>query len=181
MIRPGFLARVAVGAAVYALEETRKLPATALSLPMNAVSQVLQTAMHAQQFVASLAIKGDAALEPLLGGAEEQPAWATFDDDAADTANAAQKPNSSPDAPSTNGHVPESVAEPINPEPATPAEVVARLDYPTLTLAQLRARLRYLTVDELAALLDYEQSDLARAPFVTMLTNRIATATAAAQ
>jgi hypothetical protein len=39
----------------------------------------------------------------------------------------------------------------------------------------LRARLRMLSVEELAELLDYEQLTLDRAPFVTMLTNRIAT------
>ena len=47
-----------------------------------------------------------------------------------------------------------------------------------MTLAQLRARLRSLSLDELTALLDYEQRTLARAPFLTMLENRIASAKA---
>ena len=60
------------------------------------------------------------------------------------------------------------------PQPA----VAADLDYPTLTLAQLRARLHSLDVDELAALLAYEQATKARAPFQTLLANRITRATA---
>ena len=57
-------------------------------------------------------------------------------------------------------------------------EIAEYLDYDSLTLAQLRARLRSLSLDELTALLDYEQRTLARAPFLTMLENRIASAKA---
>ena len=57
MIRPPYLARVAAGAAVYAIEESRKLPAAAVMLPMTALSQLLQTTMHLQQFITSLAIR----------------------------------------------------------------------------------------------------------------------------
>jgi hypothetical protein len=60
------------------------------------------------------------------------------------------------------------------PEP----EVVTELDYPKLTLAQLRARLQLLTVEELESLLAYEQATKARAPFQTLLANRITRANA---
>ena len=60
------------------------------------------------------------------------------------------------------------------PEPS----VAAELDYPALTLAQLRARLQSLGVDELEALLAYEQATKARAPFETLLANRITRANA---
>jgi len=84
MFRPPYLARIAAGAAVYALEETRKLPATALHLPVAAVSQVFQTTMHVQQFMTSLAVKGDDVLRGLYGpAAVEQPEWVTFDEDIA--------------------------------------------------------------------------------------------------
>ncbi|WP_433562989.1 lipid droplet-associated protein [Nocardia sp. CA-151230] len=234
MFRPPFLARVAAGAAVYALEETRRLPTTAINFPITAISQVLQTTMHLQQFVTSLALKGDAVFDRLLNQPEEQPAWATFDEDEADEqtpsfaaesarqsrfdlftepepavaepAPAVVEPVAAPEpvavetepdtvdpdpvpaesaaqeaadpevtetaAPATaskaatNGHHSSAVAEP---------EVAARFDYSAMTIAQLRARLRQLTVDDLAALLAYEQETLDRAPFVTMLTNRIAT------
>lgn len=56
--------------------------------------------------------------------------------------------------------------------------MVAELDYPTLTLAQLRARVQSLGVDELEALLAYEQATKARAPFQTLLANRITRASA---
>jgi hypothetical protein len=176
--RPPFLARVAVGAVVFALEEVRKLPQTAVGIPMNAVSQMLQTTMHAQQFVTSLAIKGDEALELLAGPAEEHPEWATFDEDEIDAE----------DIPvSTNGHhvaaaafdEPEPQSRPVAAaSPVAVAEIVTKLNYPALSLAQLRARLRQLSVEDLTALLAFEQAEQARAPFVTMLTNRIATTTA---
>ena len=52
-------------------------------------------------------------------------------------------------------------------------EVVEYIEYDRLTLAQLRAKLRSVGTDELAALLEYEQTTKARAPFVTMIENRI--------
>ncbi|MGW4242264.1 lipid droplet-associated protein [Nocardia sp. NPDC004722] len=229
MFRPPFLARVAAGAAVYALEETRRLPTNAINFPITAISQMLQTTMHLQQFVTSLALKGDAVFDRLINQPEEQPAWATFDEDeddeqtpsfasesvrqsrfdlftepepateeaAAPVAAAAAEPvaaeaepvpaepepvvaesaaqeaaepetaeTPAPTTASTNGHNGHVVTEP---------EVAARFDYANLSIAQLRARLRQLSVDDLAALLAYEQETTDRAPFVTMLTNRIAT------
>ncbi|WP_433711565.1 lipid droplet-associated protein [Nocardia sp. CA-084685] len=202
MFRPPFLARVAAGAAVYAIEETRRLPTAAMNFPISAISQVLQTTMHVQQFVTSLALKGDGVFDRLTNTPVEQPDWATFDEDtepefttpahtsrfdlyaedeptdfAADAARAGE----------TNGHavpaqpiaVPEnevSEAPEQQPEPEiVEPEVAIRYDYANMTLAQLRARLRMLTVEDLNALLEYEQRTRARAPFVTMLTNRIAT------
>ena len=47
-----------------------------------------------------------------------------------------------------------------------------------LTLAQLRARLQSLDVEELEALLAYEEATKARAPFQTLLANRITRANA---
>ena len=47
-----------------------------------------------------------------------------------------------------------------------------------MTIAQLRARLRGLTVDQLTELLAFESAHGDRPAFVTMLTNRIATVTA---
>ena len=47
--------------------------------------------------------------------------------------------------------------------------------YPELSLPQLRARLRRLTIDELSDLLDYERTHGDRPEFVGMLTRRIAT------
>ncbi|WP_194815380.1 lipid droplet-associated protein [Nocardia sp. XZ_19_385] len=212
MFRPPFLARVAAGAAVYALEETRRLPTAAMNFPITAISQLLQTTMHVQQFVTSLALKGDAVFDRLGSGPEGQPDWATFDEDLPSEQTSGSAPATAgrtsrfdlytegePAEPAraTNGHVtavttitvpeitrPEPESEPesepvaeAEPEPAEIAEpeIATRYDYANMTLAQLRARLRMLTLEDLATLLDYEQQTRARAAFVTMLTNRIAT------
>jgi len=205
MFRPPFLARVAAGAAVYALEETRRLPTAAMKFPITAISQILQTGMHVQQFVTSLALKGDAVFDRLAPASAEQPEWATFDEDLDDRQSdgndfsgwASRFDLHAAEEPSTvNGHtgagvttvateltelgeVPADTTRTGEPEPAEPEvtepEVARRYSYADMTLAQLRARLRMLSLDDLTALLDYEQQTLARAPFVTMLTNRIAT------
>jgi hypothetical protein len=201
MIRPPYLARVAAGAAVYILEETRKFPSTAVTLPMTAFSQMLQTTMHFQQFLTSLAIKGDQVFAPLFGEIEEKPEWATFDEDEPESIAPAptertgtpgrfalysMPPNAEP--PKTAAKAEKAPAKaPARRNVATAAkaapkvvepEIAAYLDYGSLTLAQLRARLRSLSVDELGALLDYEEHSLSRAPFLTMLSNRIASAKA---
>lgn len=203
MFRPPFLARVAAGAAVYAVEETRRLPTAAMNFPITAISQMLQTTMHVQQFVTSLALKGDSVFERLGSAPVEQPEWATFDEDAAFEQTSSAPVSAfdlyTPDEPEfgarvgeSNGHAP-TVASDTAIAPETVAaeqgaaqkasaapeiivpEVATRYDYGNMTLAQLRARLRMLSVEDLSALLDYEQQTLARAPFITMLTNRIAT------
>ena len=61
---------------------------------------------------------------------------------------------------------------------ADPPDIVTELDYESLTLAQLRARLTSLRVADLEALLGYEDATKARAPFQTLLANRITRATA---
>ncbi|KXO89000.1 hypothetical protein AXK60_19200 [Tsukamurella pseudospumae] len=48
-----------------------------------------------------------------------------------------------------------------------------RIDYPELTLAQLRGRLPGLTTAEVESLVAYERDHKDRAPFLTMLENRI--------
>lgn len=65
---------------------------------------------------------------------------------------------------------PAPAAEPAGDQP----EVVGLLDYDALTLAQLRAKLRGLSTDDLQALGDYERANRNRTPFTTMIDNRIA-------
>ncbi|MGN7134126.1 lipid droplet-associated protein [Rhodococcoides corynebacterioides] len=230
MIRPPFAARVALGIAVTVVEEARRLPTTAFSLPMTAVSEVLQTAMRFQQTVTELAIKGDQVFSLLGGRPEEQPEWATFDDDAARQLDddAARQLDDDPALPSDAGPTPGRYTDVAVDAPARPAptkvtssdadstegesptsgrfalystppsevqpadhvvaptlttadarpEIAEYLDYDALTLAQLRARLRSLSVDDLTELLDYETAAKNRAPYRTMLENRITTARA---
>ena len=73
--------RLLVGAAVTALEETRKLPQTILTYPMTIASQLAQLVMKMQQDVADLVNRGDETLEQLFPPKDEQAEWATFDED----------------------------------------------------------------------------------------------------
>ncbi|GAB3239424.1 lipid droplet-associated protein [Mycolicibacterium hippocampi] len=189
--------RLLVGAAVTALEETRRLPQTILMYPMTVASQVAQLVMKMQQDVADLVNKGDETLDNLFPPKDEQPEWATFDEDpaggdtgaASDDADVLDLPVRDGER-LTEGRFALFSGEPETPK-ATPArqtapgaasgtvpEVVAELDYESLTLAQLRARLTTLRVPDLEALLAYEESTKARAPFQTLLANRITRASA---
>ena len=177
--------RLLVGAAATAIEETLKLPQTVLMYPMTVASQVAHLVMKVQQDVADLVNKGDETLEQLFPPKDEQPEWATFDED--------EGPSATGDgALPTNGErltegrfalfstgEPE-IAAPTEPKLTTPVtpEVVGELDYESLTLAQLRARLPALKVADLEALLAYEDATKSRAPFQTLLANRITRATA---
>jgi hypothetical protein len=178
--------RLLVGAAVTAFEETRKLPQTILMYPMTIASQVAHLVMKMQQDVADLVNRGDEALDQLFPPKEEQPEWATFDEDLDDD---------QPGGPSTDGErltegrfalftggEPDTADAKPGKEAklaeADPPDVVAHLDYESLTLAQLRARLSSLRVADLEALLAFEDATKSRAPFQTLLANRITRATA---
>jgi hypothetical protein len=161
--------RLLVGAATMAVEETIRLPKTILMYPMTLASTAAAAVMRFQQNVAELVIKGDATLEQIFPPKDEQPEWATFDEDLLYTsADAATGPSDS---------WARSAATPAKKSVSVP-EVVEELDYEQLTLAQLRARLQSLDIDELEALLAYEEATKGRAPFQTLLANRITRATA---
>lgn len=182
--------RLLVGAAVTALEETRRLPSTIIAYPMTVASQVAQLVMKMQQDVADLVNRGDETLEHLFPPKDEQAEWATFDEDESegdlyDLSNEDDEPAETNGQRLTEGRFalystgePDSGAAPVVPTPTGVPDVVAELDYPALTLAQLRARLTSLKVADLEALLDYEGRTKARAPFQTLLANRITRASA---
>jgi hypothetical protein len=188
--------RLLVGAATAAVEETMKLPKTILMYPMTLASQAAHIVMRLQQNVAELVIKGDATLENLFPPKDEQPEWATFDEDAIESADEASGggggdderrtegrfalyslADAAADAAFTSGERSSDDQEAGGSTVVAPA-VVDELDYENLTLAQLRARLQSLDVDELEALLSFEEATKARAPFQTLLANRITRATA---
>ena len=186
--------RLLVGAATVAVEETIKLPKTILMYPMTLVSQAAHLVMRFQQNLAELVIKGDNTLESLFPPKDEQPEWATFDEDLpdgegalalSDGADADRRAEgrfalySVTDAPADPPTQPTAKQSKRSAGKTVPVPAVAtELDYAELTLAQLRARLQPLHVDELEALLAYEQATKARAPFQTLLANRITRATA---
>ena len=174
-----------------AVEETIKLPKTILMYPMTLASQAAAVVMRFQQNVAELVIKGDATLEYVFPPKEEQPEWATFDEDLPDDDTSAADVDTLDGEPRAEGRFalytsPDAgAADDWARVASTPAkgaasvpEVVEELDYEQLTLAQLRARLPSLDLDELEALLAYEEATKGRAPFQTLLANRITRATA---
>jgi hypothetical protein len=183
--------RLLVGAAVTALEETRRLPQTIVMYPMTVASQVAHLVMKMQQDVADLVIKGDETLDQLFPPKDEQPEWATFDEDADDADPTADPGDEPTDLPQNGERLTEgrfalySTGEPeardtapaAKPTASAPA-IVAELDYPSLTLAQLRARLPSLKIGDLEALLAFEEASKARAPYQTLLANRITRASA---
>jgi hypothetical protein len=165
--------------------------------PMTLVSQAAHLVMLCQQNLAELVIKGDTTLESIFPPKDEKPEWATFDEDLPEDADGASAvPDGAVDVDGERraegrfalysisdtddaATTPAPAKQPKKAKATAPAPAVAAdLDYPTLTLAQLRARLQSLDVDELEALLAYEQATKARAPFQTLLANRITRATA---
>ena len=180
-----------MGAATTAVEETIKLPKTILMYPMTLVSQAAAVVMRFQQNVAELVIKGDATLEYVFPPKDEQPEWATFDEDLPhDDDHDASAPDierraegrfalyTSPTEPPARLIPRQGQPQSRRKQTVSAPEVVEELDYEQLTLAQLRARLQTLDVDELEALLAYEEATKGRAPFQTLLANRITRATA---
>lgn len=223
MIRPPFGIRLLLGVATTFIEETRKLPHAVLTYPMTAASQAVQNFMRFQQTVTELAIKGDETWENFFPPSDEQPEWATFDEDldeleapdspeldesraaavyedaaermtqgrfalySSEPVAAEDEPVAAPVAkPAAKKAAPRKTpAKKAAPAPASaePADadapdIVVELDYNGLTLAQVRARLQSLSLDELEALLAYEESHKARAPYQTLLANRITRASA---
>ena len=212
--------RLAAGLVATAVEQVRDLPKHVIEFPVTAVSQALQVSMRVQQRVTELAIKGDRALGALRP-VEEQPSWATFDEDLPTNGHPAtgavstvtelrpapRPPRRAPAEPSTPARPgtpveqsapvepPAPVGAPAAPAPANPARAVeliasAPVDQPaaeptagpgalpgyaTMSIAQLRGKLRSLSLDELRALLAWERTHDDRPAYVTMLSNRIAT------
>ncbi|MEJ8280454.1 lipid droplet-associated protein [Pseudonocardia spirodelae] len=192
-----FPVRIAAGLVVTAVEQARELPRHAVELPVTAVSQALQVSMRLQQRITELAIKGDRALGTLRP-ADDVPSWATFDDDLADGADLSlpdPEPIAPPLPPAPGGgrngsgtvsalrpartgipiERPERPASASNRAEAAAAAPTAVPEYPTMTVPQLRGKLRTLSLDDLADLLAWETAHENRPAYVTMLTNRIAT------
>jgi hypothetical protein len=184
--------RVAAGLVATALEEAQELPRKLTELPVTAVSRALQTSMRLQQRVTELAIKGDRALG-VLRPVPETPAWARFDEDEeptrAPTNGLLTRQGVGTDVPTPARVTPVRIlADPdpdlepdpepdLEPEPvsATPAAgPPSEPEYEHWTLPQLRGRFRRLSLQRLEELLAWETAHLDRPPFVTMLSNRIA-------
>ncbi|QRP47214.1 lipid droplet-associated protein [Amycolatopsis sp. FDAARGOS 1241] len=197
--------RVAAGLAVTTAERVRELPKQITGLPVTVVSQVLQLSMRVQQQVTELAIKGDGALSALRP-VEDTPSWATFDediepdlpptrptlvpvDDLPEPQANGHRPNLPPLTDTPDTEVAGDTEDPWSQEERALAQDHAEgendstgggpaslANYDELTLPQLRARLRRLTVPQLEELLEYEKANADRASFVGMLARRIGNA-----
>jgi hypothetical protein len=184
--------RIAAGLVATAVEQARDLPRLVVEFPVTAVSQALQASMRVQQKVTELAIKGDRVLGTLRP-VEEKPSWATFDEDEPPARNGANavtelrplaRPVTAPeDLPPLAEDVPadelvdeveaEEVQAEASAETVDPEEPPVLAGYAEMSIPQLRGKLRFLSLDDLRALLAWELAHGERPPFVTMLTNRI--------
>jgi hypothetical protein len=161
--------RLAAGLAVTALEQARKLPQQLAGLPLTVVSEAMQLSMRVQQHVTELAIKGDDVLSGLRP-AEDEPEWATFDEDETPVTVVVSEEAAAEDI------TEDGADDPWEEEERAIAEVPEFLPmYDELSIAQLRARLRNLNEEQLEELLRYEKAHESRPEFVGMLNRRIAT------
>jgi hypothetical protein len=186
------------------MEQACKLPEQLSDLPVTAASRAVQAGMRVQQRLTELAIKGDQVFS-LFRPVEDTPAWATFDEDtkpqqrgmkaSADAASDGKANDCTPAVPGTGtghgtaardfGEVDEAdVARALATPHSTAADArpgdaglvpPALPSYDELTLAQLRSKLRELSLPQLGELLDYERAHQNRPAFVTLLSNRIST------
>jgi len=108
----------------------------------------------------------DAVIELATHAADESQA--------AETDPPASPNGSAPATPDATGGAEEAASESDDGDEATPGPAVLP-GYDGMTLAQVRGHLRELAAADVSALLDYEQSASNRAPFLTLLSNRLVT------
>jgi hypothetical protein len=103
---------------------------------------------------------------------------ARFDEDEDDDDAAAEIPEQRVNLTGLDNRLEASApAEPADPEPATAIGPAGFEGYEEWSLPQLRARFRSLKPHQLQLLLDWESAHQQRPPYVTMLSNRIASVT----
>ncbi|MBA2388960.1 MAG: lipid droplet-associated protein [Geodermatophilaceae bacterium] len=175
--------RAIAGLAARTLDEARRLPTRLISLPVVTAGAAMQASLRLQQEYAGLIARGDELILALRGSRDEPPPWATFDDGtsaeptaAAADAEPAQRRGAVAPLLSAGGAGGAGGSEPsafdlVDDSAAGPTAPVA--GYEGWTVAQLRARLRRLSTEELALLLAYEQDGRQRAPYIRMLQNRL--------
>lgn len=176
--------RVAAGLIAAGLDHVRTLPQDIPGLSVTLAGHAMRASMRVQQEIADLANRGDELLAPFVERPEEHPPWAHFDDEPAaegqdsvisDVTSGAHADGEA-DAGSERSEYDDVLGAGPAAETADPAPIPG---YDELRVTGLRARLHGLDADTVAALLDYEQSTRARAAFVTLLGNRLATMRAA--
>lgn len=187
--------RIAVGLVATGLDRLRRLPQDLPGLSVTLAGQAARASMRIQQEIAELANRGDELLSQIVDRPEEHPAWARFDDaEDADIVGDTTAANGDPFASADGEWSPEaegagsyvtagdpaddptpSGKDVLRGVPAGSADLAPLEGYDEMRAAQLRARLRGLAAEDIAAVLDYERAHRARAAFLTLLENRLAT------
>ena len=158
--------RLAAGIAATTVEEAFRLPYRLRRLPGqvagSAFTSAAGTAMRARQNVTDLVARGDMVLEELSTPVEEQPAWATFDEDGdPDTAAARSAASASAAAAGAAGEL------------HTPAQVAEKVGYADMDAEDLEDLLPMLDAAQLSALSRHERDLGDRPAFRTLLDNAL--------
>ncbi len=158
--------RLAAGIAATTVEEAFRLPYRLRRLPGQVAGSVFTsaagTAMRARQNVTDLVARGDMVLEELSTPVEEQPAWATFDEDGdPDTAAARSAAAASAAAAGAAGEL------------HTPAQVAEKVGYADMDAEDLEDLLPMLDAAQLSALSRHERDLGDRPAFRTLLDNAL--------
>ena len=158
--------RLAAGIAATTVEEAFRLPYRLRRLPGQVAGSVFTsaagTAMRARQNVTDLVARGDMVLEELSTPVEEQPAWATFDEDGdPDTAAARSAASASAAAAGAAGEL------------HTPAQVAEEVGYADMDAEDLEDLIPMLDAAQLSALSRHERDLGDRPAFRTLLDNAL--------
>ena len=158
--------RLAAGIAATTVEEAFRLPYRLRRLPGqvagSAFTSAAGTAMRARQNVTDLVARSDMVLEELSTPVEEQPAWATFDEDGdPDTAAARSAAAASAAAAGAAGEL------------HTPAQVAEEVGYADMDAEDLEDLLPMLDAAQLSALSRHERDLGDRPAFRTLLDNAL--------
>ncbi|HJG57636.1 MAG TPA: hypothetical protein K8V57_08215 [Corynebacterium xerosis] len=158
--------RLAAGIAATTVEEAFRLPYRLRRLPGqvagSAFTSAAGTAMRARQNVTDLVARGDMVLEELSTPVEEQPAWATFDEDG-DPGTAAARSAAAASA----------AAAGAAGELHTPAQVAEEVGYADMDAEDLEDLLPMLDAAQLSALSRHERDLGDRPAFRTLLDNAL--------
>lgn len=199
-----FPLRVVAGLVAHGVETARRIPGDLPGLGVEIVGNAAKVAMVVRNELTDLAVRGD----ELLAGrteTEDNPSWATFDDDHAPAVAGTSTDSDSDDWGSgtestadtgtegTTGGADGSTADddqtPVHPltEDELAADTAASSSahlaaaevvlpgWTMLTVAQLRGHLGHLSAADVRVLLRNEEDGANRPAFVTLLTNRIST------
>lgn len=158
--------RLAAGIAATTVEEAFRLPYRLRRLPGqvagSAFTSAAGTAMRARQNVTDLVARGDMVLEELSTPVEEQPAWATFDEDG-DPGTAAARSAAAASA----------AAAGAAGELHTPAQVAEEVGYADMDAEDLEDLIPMLDAAQLSALSRHERDLGDRPAFRTLLDNAL--------